>query len=177
MFASKMKETTEKEIYYDIPGPILDGIVKYCHTGLTTDNIKTLMEAAQYLDYFQIDFAVDEGVQFMLENLCVDNWVDYRFIAERQCLQRFLKESLEFSDSFFDALRQRQDFYEMSMESMESVLKRDTLDCSNEEFVFDTIVKWYKRDTEKREKHMPDLLKLVHLPRLSRSVSSVATIS
>lgn len=176
MFLSGMKESTENEIDYEIPGPMLDAIVKYCYTGLTVDNMDTVMEAVHYLEYFQIDFSVVEGVQFMLENSCVDNWVDLRLIAERQGFQRFLMESLQFTDSFFEALRHQEKFYELSMQSIQSILKRNTLDCSDEEFVFDTIVKWYKRDKEKREKHLPDLLKLIHLPRLSRSVSSLATI-
>lgn len=127
----------------------------------------------EMVDYFQLnDAVIDACLDLMSKNLCVENTMNFVIASERRGRNDLILASMEFVDLFFDSMRMHGKFNEMFVGTLQSILKWDTLEVSNEEFVFDAIMKWYKYDKRNRKQYLPDLLKLVRLSDVDRTVRS-----
>lgn len=166
-------ETGEEVVTVDevdvFSGSYLTQFVEYCYTqNVTIENMEMLIEM---VDFFQLNDAVtDTCLELMSKNLCVENIFKFVITCERRGLVDLILSSMEFIDLFFDTIRIHDKFNEISVRTLQNILKRDTLEVSNEEFVFDAIIKWYKHDKRNRRQYLSDLLRLVRLSDVDQTV-------
>lgn len=159
----------ERTVYFSFSGSCLTQLVQYCNTqNVTVANMEILIGM---VDYFLLNDAVtDTCLELMAKNLCVENIMNFVIASEKRGRNDLILVSLEFIDLFFDSMRSHDKFNEISVGTLQNILKRDTLEVSNEEFVFDVIIKWYAHDKRNRKQFLPDLLKLVRLSDVDRTV-------
>lgn len=163
-------EKAEEVVNVDVfSGSYLAQFVEYCYTqNVTIGNMEILIEM---VDFFQLNDAVyDTCLELMSKNLCVENILNFVVTSEKRGRNDLILSSMEFIDLFFDSMRTHDQFNELFVGTLQNILKRDTLTVSNEQFVFDAIVKWYKHDKRNREQYLSDLLKLVRLSDVDQTV-------
>lgn len=172
MFSSRMREATANEINMaEITGSTLNEVIKYCYTkNVTTDNMEILINTSEFFQFN--DDVVSECVTLMSKNLCIQNCMNFVIITEKYGLKEFLHSSMSFIDLFFESMCYSDTFRNITVETLQYILKRDTLKVSNESIIFDTILKWYTYDKQSRKSYLPQLLKLIRLSDLDRTFIS-----
>lgn len=171
MFASGMKEATDKIIYINgISGAILRNLINYSYTeeiDLNENNVQQLAEASLFL---QFDIVTDYCSEFMAENLSIFNCSDLMIFAEQQNMKKLLELSTDFLMTNFELVYKQPEFKEVPVTFLVKILGKDELVVSAETSIFYAIQKWFLHDPEGRSPHLMELLKFVRFSNLSSMV-------
>lgn len=178
MFMGSLRETKEEEItLVDVHSEPLQLLVKYCYTGtieLREDNVETLLATACLL---QLSPVVNACCNFLAKQLHPSNCLGFALFAEQQSCHALFQLSTSYTSQHFMQVCKNQEFNQLNVEQLATLLKSDDLNVSTEQDVFHALIAWVQFDFAAREKYIPELLGLIRLPLLPPAVNFVTILS
>lgn len=109
---------------------------------------------------------VDACASFLSKSLHLDSCIGILNLAESHVLMTLKTGAEDYITSQFSQVVQQQDFLELPVESLETVLQRDDLDATCEECVFEALMRWVRARQDERCPLLARLLSHVRLPLL-----------
>ena len=155
----------------------LNDLIEFAYTGnvdIGSDNVETLLEAANYLG---VEFVQNACIDFLMRNVnnntCLGilhladflSFKDLKKLAKRHSLRRFAEvcKEQEFLRLPYDLL------IELLQDDELCVVIEDHIPCieEREKVVLQAVFRYVTHDKENRRNHLPELLSLVRLPTLA----------
>jgi len=162
-------------------------LVRFAYSGsidITKDNVKFLLEAANYLG---IEFVQKACTGFILdEDLDTDTCLGALQIADMFALEPLREEAKRYALRHFTEVSMKQDFVNLPFQLLSELLGSESLRVviddlipsveERERVVLQAVFCYVKHDPLKRSDYLPQLLSLVRLPTLSkRHLEEIAT--
>ncbi|XP_048850811.1 kelch-like protein 10 [Brienomyrus brachyistius] len=156
---------------YIIPGispEAMKLVIDYAYTHsvlVTADNVESLLAAA---DQLNIPSIMEHCNNFLQDQLCRDNCVGIFIIADVYHLSELRESAFFFMvKNFKQVASSSEEFLQLTVEQLSSVVEKDELNVSQEEVVFDAILRWIAHEPSSRNCHIAVLLPKVRLARLN----------
>ena len=171
MFLSSLIESTQDMIHIKSVGySILKSLVDFCYTAsvkVDSRNALELLSAANMLQFEGIKQCCSTYLQTMLDAHNCLNIANFADLHTCYCL----KESAEdFSKIHFREVIESEEFLEISLEQLKSLLASDSISVISEKDVFDAAIKWIKTNEDERIQYFPELLGFVRLAQITPKV-------
>lgn len=96
----------------------------------------------------------------------LDTCIGILNLADRHALSALRARAQDYITTQFSQVVQQQDFLELPVESLETILQRDDLDVRCEECVFEALMNWVRARQDERYPSLARLLTHVRLPLL-----------
>lgn len=164
MFTADMKERSNRLITLaGVDGGILAALVNYVYTAqvsITEGNVQSLLEAADLLQFLSVKRAC---VQFLIRRLDVYNCLGMHAFALLHTCPDLEREARRLMLSRFSELVQQEEFLELDVDTMRSVLSAQNLSGPRDDVLIDAAVKWVTHDLDGRVHHSAELLRSIHL--------------
>uniref|UniRef100_A0A3B1J6P5 Kelch like family member 29 n=1 Tax=Astyanax mexicanus TaxID=7994 RepID=A0A3B1J6P5_ASTMX len=155
----KMKMTMN-----NISADVLELLLEFVYTGsliIDSANAKTLLEAA---NKFQFNTFCKVCVSFLEKQLTASNCLGVLAMAEAMQCTELHNMAKAFALQNFPEVASQEEILNISKEDFISYLSNDSLNTKAEELVYETVIKWIKKDPCSRVKHVSELLAVVRLP-------------
>ncbi|KAM9466110.1 kelch-like protein 29 isoform 1-T1 [Clarias gariepinus] len=143
---------------------VLELLLEFVYTGsliIDSANAKTLLEAA---NKFQFNTFCKVCVSFLEKQLTASNCLGVLAMAEAMQCTELHSMAKAFALQNFPEVASQQEILNISKEDFISYLSNDSLNAKAEELVYETVIKWIKKDPSNRVQHMSELLAVVRLP-------------
>ncbi|XP_017777379.1 PREDICTED: kelch-like protein 5 [Nicrophorus vespilloides] len=167
MFTGNLRESGEsKVVLRDINGDVLHAIVNYCYTGsvdIREDNVETLLSTACLM---QLSEVVEACSRFLVNQLHPNNCLGIAVFAEHQNCNSLLIEANAYTNRNFMQVIKNQEFLQLSVDQIKTLLSSDDLNVSSEEQIFHALMEWIQYDPVNRKPNVGKLLGLIKLPLL-----------
>ncbi|XP_066560218.1 kelch-like protein 29 [Amia ocellicauda] len=153
-------ELTMSNIGADVLGLLLE----FVYTGsliIDSVNAKTLLEAA---NKFQFNTFCKVCVSFLEKQLTASNCLGVLAMAEAMQCTELHNMAKAFALQNFPEVAGQEEILNISKEDFVSYLSNDSLNTKAEELVYETVIKWIKKDPGNRVQHVSELLAVVRLP-------------
>ncbi|XP_076872938.1 kelch-like protein 29 isoform X2 [Brachyhypopomus gauderio] len=147
-----------------IGADVLEMLLEFVYTGslvIDSANAKTLLEAA---NKFQFNTFCKVCVSFLEKQLTAGNCLGVLAMAEAMCCTELHNMAKAFALQNFPEVAGQDEILSVSKEDLMSYLSNDSLNTKAEELVYETVIKWIKRDPGSRVQHVSELLAVVRLP-------------
>ncbi|XP_048850823.1 kelch-like protein 10 [Brienomyrus brachyistius] len=134
----------------------------YAHSLVVTpDNVESLLVAA---DQFNIPSIMQHCSNFLQDQLCLENCVGIFIIADIYHLSE-LRESVfcNVLRNFKEIASSSEEFLQLTLEQLDDIIEKDELNVSQEEVVFEAILRWIAHEPSSRNGHIAVLLPKVRL--------------
>uniref|UniRef100_H3AG73 Kelch like family member 29 n=1 Tax=Latimeria chalumnae TaxID=7897 RepID=H3AG73_LATCH len=143
---------------------VLELLLEFVYTGsliIDSGNAKTLLEAA---NKFQFHTFCKVCVSFLEKQLTASNCLGILAMAEAmQCTELYSMAKAYALQNFPDVASQ-EEILNISKEDFISYISNDSLNTKAEELVYETVIKWIKKEPTNRAQHAAELLAVVRLP-------------
>lgn len=170
MFTGNLRDSEESEItLVDVNGDVLQAVVNYCYTGtieIREDNVETLLSTACLMLLHEV---VEACSRFLANQLHPSNCLGIAVFAEHQSCKSLLHQAEAYTSEHFMQVIKNQEFLQLNIEQMCSLLNNDDLNVANEEHIFQAAMLWIMHEKNVRQQFIGELLALVKLPLLSAS--------
>ncbi|XP_066544268.1 kelch-like protein 23 [Amia ocellicauda] len=164
MFTADMRERSNNII--KLPGidcEVLTALVNYVYTSqvcITEENVQSLLEAADLLQFASVKRACEE---FLIRLLDVDNCLGMHSFAEFHICPELEKEARRLMLCQFEDVTRQEEFLETDFEKLSSIISRENLNVWKEEVLLEAVVKWVTHDVPARIDYVQDLLRCIQL--------------
>uniref|UniRef100_A0A671MEW4 Kelch-like protein 29 n=1 Tax=Sinocyclocheilus anshuiensis TaxID=1608454 RepID=A0A671MEW4_9TELE len=149
----------------NISSDVLELLLEFVYTGsliIDSANAKTLLEAA---NKFQFNTFCKVCVSFLEKQLTAANCLGVLAMAEAmQCTELHNMAKAFALQNFPDVAAGQDEILNISKEDLVSYMSNDSLNTKAEELVYETVIKWIKKDPSCRVQHVSELLAVVRLP-------------
>ncbi|XP_030628655.1 kelch-like protein 29 [Chanos chanos] len=148
----------------NVGADVLELLLEFVYTGslvIDSANAKTLLEAA---NKFQFNTFCKVCVSFLEKQLTAGNCLGVLAMAEAMNCTELHNMAKAFALQNFPEVAGQDEILSISKEDLVSYLSNDSLNTKAEELVYETIVKWIKKDPANRVQHISELLAVVRLP-------------
>ncbi|XP_028680871.1 kelch repeat and BTB domain-containing protein 8 [Erpetoichthys calabaricus] len=171
MFTSGLTETTQKEVrIVGVDAESMHLILDYAYTSrvtLSEANVQALFTAASI---FQIPSLQDQCAQFMISRLDPQNCIGVFMFADAYGHQELKDKSQDYIRKKFLCVVNEQEFLHLTKEQLVCILSSDDLNVEKEEHVFESIIRWFEYDRDKREMYLAEVVaKCIRLPLLDEA--------
>lgn len=164
MFTADMRERSKRVINLaGVDCAVLATLVNYVYTAqvsITESNVQSLLEAADLLQFVSVKQACE---QFLIRLLDVDNCLGMHAFAQMHLCSGLEREAQRVMLSRLSDLIQQEEFLELDLDKIRSVLAAQNLNVQRDEVPIDAVVKWVTHDLDNRVHHAADLLQSIHL--------------
>uniref|UniRef100_A0A8C4I7W6 Kelch-like family member 2 n=1 Tax=Dicentrarchus labrax TaxID=13489 RepID=A0A8C4I7W6_DICLA len=164
MAESRAKRVRIKEM----DGWTLGLLVDYIYTAeiqVTEDNVQALLPAAGLLQLNEVKKACCE---FLSSQLHPSNCLGIRAFADLHACSQLLTQANSYAEQHFTEVVGSEEFLNLGMEQVSSLIASDKLTIPTEEKVFEAVIAWVNHDKDVRQEHLAHLMEHVRLPLLSR---------
>lgn len=164
MLSSGMRESISGEVnLHEINPTAFQNVLKYIYEGInvvTSENALQLLYAAVLLQVRPLQEICEDALepQVTVEN-CLEIW---KLALFHECTN-LKQKSFQFICKNFVIISQTDEFMDLDIFEIESILEDDNICVQNEAIVCDTALRWLKMDLDKRKKYSGRLLKQVRL--------------
>uniref|UniRef100_A0A3B3Q6K2 Kelch like family member 2 n=1 Tax=Paramormyrops kingsleyae TaxID=1676925 RepID=A0A3B3Q6K2_9TELE len=169
MFTGEMSESRAKRIRIkEMDGWTLGTLIDYVYTAeiqVTEENVQVLLPAAGLLQLQDVKKACCE---FLSSQLHPTNCLGIRAFADLHACTELLNQANTFAEQHFSEVVQSEEFLNLGIEQVCSLIASDKLTIPSEEKVFEAVIVWVTHDKDVRQEHMSHLMEHVRLPLLSR---------
>ncbi|XP_023135195.2 kelch-like protein 2 [Amphiprion ocellaris] len=169
MFTGEMAESRAKRVRIkEMDGWTLGLLVDYIYTAeiqVTEDNVQALLPAAGLLQLNEVKKACCE---FLSSQLHPSNCLGIRAFADLHACSQLLAQANSYAEQHFPEVVGSEEFLNLGMEQVSSLIASDKLTIPTEEKVFEAVVAWVNHDKDVRQEHLAHLMEHVRLPLLSR---------
>uniref|UniRef100_A0A8C2DKL8 Kelch-like family member 29 n=1 Tax=Cyprinus carpio TaxID=7962 RepID=A0A8C2DKL8_CYPCA len=148
----------------NIGADVLELLLEFVYTGslvIHSANAKTLLEAA---NKFQFNTFCKVCVSFLEKQLTAANCLGVLAMAEAMCCTELHNMAKAFALQNFPDVAGQDEILSISKEDLINYLSNDSLNTKAEELVYETVIKWIKKDPVSRVQHISELLAVVRLP-------------
>ncbi|KAL1254065.1 hypothetical protein QQF64_016294, partial [Cirrhinus molitorella] len=148
----------------NIGADVLELLLEFVYTGslvIHSANAKTLLEAA---NKFQFNTFCKVCVSFLEKQLTAANCLGVLAMAEAMCCTELHNMAKAFALQNFPDVAGQDEILSVSKEDLVNYLSNDSLNTKAEELVYETVIKWIKKDPVNRVQHISELLAVVRLP-------------
>ncbi|XP_029318753.1 LOW QUALITY PROTEIN: kelch-like protein 29 [Cottoperca gobio] len=148
----------------NISADVLELLLEFVYTGslvIDSANAKTLLEAA---NKFQFNTFCKVCVSFLEKQLTAANCLGVLAMAEAMTCTELHNMAKAFALQNFPEVAGQEEILSVSKEDLVAYLSNDSLNTKAEELVYETVIKWIKRDPNSRVQTLSDLLAAVRLP-------------
>uniref|UniRef100_A0A8C6ND05 Uncharacterized protein n=1 Tax=Melopsittacus undulatus TaxID=13146 RepID=A0A8C6ND05_MELUD len=156
----------EKKVY-KIPGispEMMRLIIEYAYTRtvqVTMENVENLFIAADQLNIMGI---IRLCCEFLKSQLCFENCISiYRFTHYYYCPELQEAAFVFILHHFEDITKVSEEFLDLSVSDLKSIIEKDELNVREEDVVFKAIIRWIDHDAPNRRHHIAELLSKVRL--------------
>lgn len=160
-----MQETIELK---EVEVTALSNLVEYAYTGcisINENNVQSILPAASLLQMNSVRDACCKFLQTQLHAsncLGIRRFADTHSCAELQCISnRYALEN-------FPAVMMTDEFISISFDDLKSLISSDNLNVTNEECVYQAVMRWIKYDVMNRKCFLDQLLQHIRLPLITR---------
>ncbi|KAL4624735.1 kelch-like protein 6 isoform X1 [Arapaima gigas] len=168
MFCSNLREKHEDRIQIKgVDAETMKILLDYTYTSkmhITKQNVQKTLEAASLFQFLRM---VDACSSFLASALLPDNCVGVLRLADvhslvplQACVQDYISQA-------FSHVVHQEEFLELPEDALVNLLKRDDLNVTEEEQVFEAVLHWVQAHEEERLPTLPHLLYHVRLPLLN----------
>ncbi|XP_033871793.1 kelch-like protein 2 [Acipenser ruthenus] len=169
MFTGEMSESRAKRVRIkEMDGWTLGMLIDYVYTAeirVTEENVQVLLPASSLLQLQDVKRACCE---FLESQLHPTNCLGIRAFADMHACTEMLNRASTFAEQHFAEVVQSEEFLNLGIEQVYSLIASDKLTIPSEEKVFEAVIAWVNHDKEVRQEHMSHLMEHVRLPLLSR---------
>uniref|UniRef100_A0A3B3WH03 BTB domain-containing protein n=1 Tax=Poecilia mexicana TaxID=48701 RepID=A0A3B3WH03_9TELE len=169
MFTGEMTESRAKRVRIkEMGGWTLGLLVDYIYTAeiqVTEDNVQALLPAAGLLQLSEVKKACCE---FLGSQLHPSNCLGIRAFADLHACSQLLSLANSYAEHNFTEVVGSEEFLNLGMEQVSSLIASDKLTIPSEEKVFEAVIAWVNHDKDVRQEHLAHLMEHVRLPLLSR---------
>ncbi|XP_036398572.1 kelch-like protein 29 [Megalops cyprinoides] len=148
----------------NIRADVLELLLEFVYTGsliIDSANAKTLLEAA---NKFQFNTFCKVCVSFLEKQLTASNCLGVLAMAEAMQCTELHSMAKAFALQNFPEVASQDEILSISKDDFISYLSNDSLNTKAEELVYETVIKWIKKDPVCRGQHVSELLAVVRLP-------------
>eukprot|EP00117_Sycon_ciliatum_P027820 scpid21003/ scgid22509/ Kelch-like protein diablo len=177
MLAGQMTERHQRTIeMHDVEYESVNSIVEYFYTAslsISIESVQQLMVTASMLQVKEVQTAC---ARFMHEHLETANCLAVLQFSILFNCDDLRRAAIRFAELNFREVAEREEFLEQPLNVVVSLISSAKLAVEMEEFVYESVIRWVRHDTESRREHFPVLLKHVRLwqltlPYLTETVS------
>ncbi|XP_072262944.1 kelch-like protein 2 [Pyxicephalus adspersus] len=169
MFTGEMSESRAKRVRIkEVDGWTLKLLVDYVYTAeikVTEENVQVLLPAASLL---QLQDVRKTCCEFLESQLHPSNCLGIRAFADMHACTDLLSQANTFAEQHFSDIVTGEEFLNLGIEQVCSLIASDKLTVVSEEKVFEAVIAWVNHDKDVRQEHMAHLMEHVRLPLLSR---------
>lgn len=156
-FSDDGKEGDKKEVVLENLDPsVMEMIINYMYTAemdITDDNVHEVLAVANRL---QIPSVFTVCVNYLQKKLSQRNCLAiYRLGVMLNC-QRLAAAARDYITDRFEAIAKGDDFLELSSHEFFAIIGADALNVEKEEVVFESLMKWIRKDKENRVKTLDE---------------------
>ncbi|XP_054893270.1 kelch-like protein 40b [Poeciliopsis prolifica] len=164
IFLSDLDESKKREIVLeDVEPGVIGLILKYLYTSkinVTEQNVQDIFAVA---NMYQIPSIFTVCVSFLQKRLSLSNCLAIFRLGLMLDCPRLAVSARNYACERFQLISKDEDFLQLNATEVAALLTNDNLNVETEEVVFEALMRWVCRDTENREKELPDLLDCVRL--------------
>ncbi|KPP76022.1 hypothetical protein Z043_104675, partial [Scleropages formosus] len=134
----------------NISADVLEQLLEFVYTGsliIDSANAKTLLEAA---NKFQFNTFCKVCVSFLEKQLTASNCLGVLAMAEAMRCTELHNMAKAFALQNFPEVAVQEEILNISKEDFVSYLSNDSLNTKAEELVYETVIKWIKKDPANR---------------------------
>uniref|UniRef100_A0A672GX98 Kelch-like family member 2 n=1 Tax=Salarias fasciatus TaxID=181472 RepID=A0A672GX98_SALFA len=126
---------------------------------------QALLPAAGLLQLNEVKKACCE---FLSSQLHPSNCLGIRAFADLHACSQLLAQANSYAEQHFPEVVGSEEFLNLGMEQVSSLIASDKLTIPTEEKVFEAVIAWVNHDKDVRQEHLAHLMEHVRLPLLSR---------
>ncbi|XP_078524395.1 kelch-like protein 23 [Lissotriton helveticus] len=176
LFYGGAKESSQRHIVLsgvDVEAfKLLLGFVQTARVALTRDNVSSVLETADFLQFHRVKRLC---VKFLEKELHVSNCLDMMSYAQQFACPELHEAALYVALTHFADLMTQEDWglLQHPKETLAQLLARDELFVAREDVAFDAVLRWVMEDPAREEEGLFQLMGLVRMPFLSLSFLNV----
>ncbi|XP_077000448.1 kelch-like protein 2 isoform X2 [Tamandua tetradactyla] len=169
MFTGEMSESRAKRVRIkEVDGWTLRALIDYVYTAeiqVTEENVQVLLPAASLL---QLQDVKKTCCEFLEAQLHPVNCLGIRAFADVHACTELLTKANTYAEQHFADVVLSEEFLNLGIEQVCSLISSDKLTISSEEKVFEAVIAWVNHDKDVRQEFMARLMEHVRLPLLPR---------
>ncbi|XP_053141118.1 kelch-like protein 29 isoform X6 [Hemicordylus capensis] len=161
--SSRSGEKLELELS-NLTADVLELLLEFVYTGslvIDSANAKTLLEAASK---FQFHTFCKVCVSFLEKQLTASNCLGILAMAEAMQCSELYNMAKAYALQIFPEVANQEEILNISKDDFISYMSNDSLNTKTEELVYETVIKWIKKDAAIRAQYAAELLAVVRLP-------------
>ncbi|KAK2839771.1 hypothetical protein Q5P01_013511 [Channa striata] len=156
-FSGDGKEVDKKEVVLENLDPnVMEMIVNYMYSAeidINDDNVQDILTAASR---FQIPSVFTVCVNFLQKKLSKNNCLGiYRLALMLNCV-RLAMAARDYIADRFEIIANDEDFLDLAPPELFAIIGADGLNVDREEVVFESLMRWIRKDKEKRVKSLEE---------------------
>lgn len=156
-FSADGREVDQKEVVLENLDPnIMEVIVNYMYSAdidINDDNVQDILTAA---NRFQIPSVFTVCVNYLQKKLSKNNCLAiYRLALMLNCA-RLAIAARDYIADRFETIAKDGDFLDLAPPELFAIIGADALNVEKEEVVFETLMRWIRKDKEKRVKSLEE---------------------
>ncbi|CAM4590496.1 hypothetical protein PO909_031170 [Leuciscus waleckii] len=167
MFCNDLREKHEENVNLKgLDADTMSILLEYTYTSkvtITKDNVQKMLEAASL---FQFPRIVDACASYLAEALYPENCVGILHLADIHSLESLKAQVHAYIIQNFSQVVEHDEILELPADVLVSLLQHDDLGVTEEEQVFDVVIRWVRACEEERRALLPRVLTHVRLPLL-----------
>ncbi|XP_053880007.1 kelch-like protein 29 isoform X1 [Malaclemys terrapin pileata] len=148
----------------NLTAEVLELLLEFVYTGsliIDSANAKTLLEAASK---FQFHTFCKVCVSFLEKQLTASNCLGILAMAEAMQCSELYNMAKAYALQIFPEVANQEEILNISKDDFISYMSNDSLNTKAEELVYETVIKWIKKDAALRAQYAAELLAVVRLP-------------
>ncbi|XP_025192493.1 kelch-like protein 2 [Melanaphis sacchari] len=152
----------------ELNSTILQLLIDYIYTSeimITEENVQVLLPAANLL---QLNYVTDACVDFLKHQLDSSNALGISRFADLHNCSELLSKSQAYIKKQFIEITKCDEFLSLSSEELINLISCNDLFVPSEEKVFKSVLNWVKHELDCRKDFLPNLMKHVRLPLVSK---------
>ncbi|XP_026869845.2 kelch-like protein 6 [Electrophorus electricus] len=167
MFCNDLREKHEESVNIKgISAEYMKILLDYTYTSkmhITKDNVQKILEAASL---FQFQRVVNACASYLAEALCPDNCVGILRLADAHSLVDLKEHVHNYIRQNFSQVAVHDEVLELPTDVLVSLIQQDDLSVTEEEQVFEVVMRWVRANEMDRVPLLPFVLTHVRLPLL-----------
>ncbi|GCC23587.1 kelch-like protein 6 isoform X1 [Chiloscyllium punctatum] len=167
MFCNDLKEKHEEKIVIKgVDADTMQMLLEYTYTSkvsITRQNVQATLEAASLFQFLRM---VDACASFLMDAVHPDNCVGILRLADTHSLDSLRRRVQSYIIQNFPQVLTHEEFLELPAEILSDILRSDELYVTDEEQVFETVMRWVRYRESERCHQLPQVLRHVRLPLL-----------
>lgn len=156
-FSEDVTEADKKEVVLENLDPnVMEAIVNYMYSAEIDINDNNVQDILAVANRFQIPSVFTVSVNYLQKNLSKKNCLAiYRLGLMLNCI-RLAVAARDYIADRFETISKDEDFLQLAPPELFAIIGADALNVEKEEVVFESLVRWLRKDKEKRSKSLDE---------------------